>query len=417
MTNPNGTHPQDFDVAIIGGGASGLACGVFCARKNLKTIILEKMPRPGLKLLMTGHGRCNLTNTKIHQTDYLSDSPKNMMKILKGFSSQETISFFDKIGVNTYAEPDGCIYPKTNNAKDILDALIRAYRSYGGQLWLNAPVSHIKKMSEGFSVILPDKTIHTSNVVVATGGRSYSKTGSTGWGYEFAQKTGHPVTPCFPALTPLKFPNWPGTKLSGLSTFCTICYQTTSGKKFLETGSLLFTHFGLSGPAMLNMSRNIARQLREDPNQSGQLHINFLPQYSNVPKETLFLNKNFGNNTLKAFLTQLTLPKRLIDFLLNDARINAATRMSQLTRKQRDLLSITLTQYKITDFSLYGFSKSEITSGGIPLSTVHIPSLESKILPRIYFLGEILDVDGRIGGFNLQWAWASAMAAARSITK
>ncbi len=399
------------DVTIVGGGAAGLLAAIWAARTNpaRRIVILDGAKRIGAKILIAGGGRCNVTNEKVTPQDFCGSSPNAIRKVLGRFPQPQTVEFFDQLGVKLKREPTGKLFPVTDKAKTVLEALLTEIKRLDIEIRLEHRVENVKPVANesgesSFEIAGSWGHLVSHQIVLATGGKSVPKTGSDGHGLELARRLGHTLTPkIIPALVPLQLAsNDPLTQLSGISLPGKLELAETSGKR-LETvqGDLLFTHKGLSGPAVLDMSRHwlIASQQREVC-----LHANWLPEVSshNLQEELLSL----GKRSVRAFLRE-RLPDRLVDHLLFTASVPLEQTGVDLTKVQRKTLANCVSSYPLNITGTLGFKVAEVTAGGVPLSQIDLKTMQSRLVPGLYFCGEICDVDGRIGGFNFQWAWAS----------
>jgi len=369
-----------FDVAVIGAGAAGLMAAIFAGRGGARVVALDGAKRLGAKILISGGGRCNVTHDVVRAADF-NGSRNAIAKILRTFDVPATIAFFAGLGVALKREETGKLFPTTDKARTVLDALLRA--AVGVEI---RTAYKVTKLDRGFVI---NDDLHARKVVLATGGRSVAKTGSDGSGYSLAKSLGHSVTPVFPALVPLVLPDGhPLTALSGLSVDAELAVRSPTGKVLhRERGSMLFTHFGLSGPVVLDISRH---WIASEP---ATLTANLLPEESFESLDAKLLDSP------RAIRQQV--PARLWDLLAP----KDATR-EERRRLIRDLLELPLPVVRDR-----GFDYAEVTAGGVPLSEIDTATMESRVCPGLYLCGEILDVDGKIGGFNFQWAWASGRLA------
>jgi predicted Rossmann fold flavoprotein len=371
---------ENCDVAVVGAGAAGLMAAIFAARGGARVVALDGAKRLGAKIVISGGGRCNVTHDVVHASDF-NGSRNAIAKILRTFDVPATIAFFADLGVTLKREETGKLFPTTDKARTVLDALLRA--AAGVEIRTDYKVN---KVERGFLI---NDDLHARMIVLATGGRSVAKTGSDGSGYSLAKSLGHTVTPLFPGLVPLVLPDGhPLTTLSGLSVEAELAVRSPTGKVLhRERGSMLFTHFGLSGPVVLDVSRHWIA------NQPSTLTANLLPGESFDSLDAKLIDSP------RSIRQQL--PARLWDLL----GPKDATR-EERRRLTRDLLELPLPVVRDR-----GFDYAEVTAGGVPLSEIDTATMESRLCPGLYLCGEILDVDGRIGGYNFQWAWASGRLA------
>lgn len=405
----------NVEIAIIGAGAAGLTAAIFAGQrqpKGTRIALLESAAQPGAKILASGGGRCNVTHQRVTPADYNGSSPNAIKKVLAAFTVEQTLAFFNEIGVPLKLEASGKYFPVSNRAHSVLTALLNAAERAGAHLYTQNRVHSIARDQTGFHIHTNQTTFHARTVILATGGRSLPKTGSDGNGYTLAQTLGHSITPTFPALVPLLLPEHHFLRtLSGVSTLVRLTLRNPNGKTLYTTHNpLLCTHFGISGPAALDISRHWqAAQLQGIP---ATLYSNFLPQHTQQTLEAYLLNSRAPN-----LLTLLTphLPDRLVRALCQHAQIEPTTAPHSLTRTARKTLIAALTDLPLPITGTRGFNYAEVTAGGVPLSELHLNTLQSRYCPGLFLCGEICDVDGRIGGFNFQWAWSSGYLAGTSM--
>ena len=386
--------PEKHDVAVIGAGAAGLMAAIAAARSGTRVVAIDGAKRIGAKILISGGGRCNVTNEAVRADDF-NGSRNAIAKVLRTFSVADTIAFFEELGVPLKREETGKLFPVSNRARDVVDALLRA--AEGIEIITGM---RIETIEPGFVI---NGELRADRVILAAGGRSVPKTGSDGSGYALARALGHTVTKTFPALVPLVVEkgHWI-TEISGVSVDAELAVKSPTGRVLQRhRGSMLFTHFGLSGPVVLDISRHWIA------NQPASLSATFLPgeTFESVDAMLIVAAKRNPHATIASVLR---LPDRLLSRL---APNTALGRLSKDERRRivRDLVDLTLPVVRDR-----GFEYAEVTAGGVPLDEVNVGTMESRICPNLYLCGEILDVDGRIGGFNFQWAWASGRLAGLS---
>lgn len=421
------------DIAIIGCGAAGLMAAIWAGRTAHATggepriVALDGARTLGAKILVAGGGRCNVTHDVVDETAYAGSSPHAIRKVLLRFDVARTVEFFREIGVELNREDTGKLFPVTDEARTVLSALLAAARDAGVELRHPARVVDVARGDTGFQLRLGplgdgagrnDRVIFAQRVILCTGGMALPKSGSDGLGYELARSLGHGVTPhVFPALVPLfvKKGHWLGA-LSGIAVTATLEVRSHSGQKLQSmTGAVLLAHFGLSGPCVLDISRYWI-QARRDAERAGdpppQLLVNWLPGETteSVDREMV----NLRRQSPQAWLTELArgrLPERLAAGIVQHVGIAQGTTGSTMSRSQRRSLAVALTQLAVPISGDRGFTYAEATAGGVPLSEIRLETMESRVCPGLHLCGEILDVDGRIGGYNFQWAWSSGFVA------
>jgi predicted Rossmann fold flavoprotein len=403
-----------YDVIIVGAGAAGLMTAIQAAQGGLRVLLLEGQKKVGAKILMSGGTRCNVTNKGVSEKDFNSERIIYARNILRSFSNADTIVFFKDSGVELVLEPTGKYFPSTHSGKTILDALLRKINSEtNATLLCEHKVRAVGKDNNGFSVQGDHFHYHGKNIVLTTGGLSYPTTGSDGTGYRLAQSFGHSMIETTPALTPLTTQDNDFKSLSGITLEVQLTLAADGKRQFSCRDSFLFTHFGFSGPSALDISRHY---LRAKGNK--QIIANFIPDYDENSLQTHLrkVGSMSPRKTLRGVLIEL-MPQRLADIILKKAGIKGAMPMNQLDKASRGRLIAGCVYYALDVTGVLGYSKAEVTAGGIDWAEINPKTLESKLAPGLFFAGEILDVDGRIGGFNFQWAWASGFTVGQTLIK
>lgn len=402
-------------IIVIGGGAAGIMAAIRASEHSAQVILLEKMPRVGRKLGITGKGRCNLTNSadieafvkNIHNGKFLYSA-------LSNFSAIDTVNFFESLGVKTKIERGGRIFPISDDANEILDALNRKMAILGVEVKNNSPVTEI--LAENKKIVgvkVDEKIFKCDAVILATGGLSYPATGSTGDGFRLARRLGHTITEILPALVPLETEEDFIRDLQGLSLKNVRVKLLSDGKKVAEQfGEMLFTHFGVSGPIILTLSRQAARLLADK--KFVELEINLKPALSFEQLDARILRDfdKFKGKIIKNSLHEL-LPSKLIPIILDLAFIDENKRVDEITAVERRRLVENLRGMLLTVTKTRPISEAIVTSGGISLKEINPKTFESKIISGLYIIGEVLDVDGFTGGYNLQAAWSMGYTAGK----
>jgi predicted Rossmann fold flavoprotein len=402
------------DVVIIGAGAAGLMAGIWAGRSNpnRRVVLLDGASRLGAKILVAGGGRCNVTHDQVDASAYAGSSRNAINKVLKRFDVPPTVQFFEDLGVRLKREETGKLFPVTDSARTVLNALLDETHRY---VSIQHPrrVETVERDEERFVVSGIWGSLTAQKVILATGGRSLPKTGSDGHGYTLVKSLGHTITPrVFPALVPLTLPRDHFLcSLSGVSIWATLDLRSASGKKLERfTNSTLLTHFGLSGPSVLDISRYYIQTQLDDP--GAKLTVNWLP--GETPESVDAALRELGRVTLlRRFGSHM--PERLLRALCAYAGVEAATPGDQISREGRKALARALTELPLPITGNRGFTYAEVTAGGVPLSELRLETMESRLCPGLYLCGEICDVDGRIGGYNFQWAWSSGYVAGISV--
>lgn len=409
-------------IAVVGAGAAGLMTAVWAGRTArarvtaLSILLLDARPAIGAKILMSGGTRCNVTNQEV-KPFHFQGGPSHFVKhVFEAFTPRETLRWFEEIGVRVVLEPGGKYFPATHSAKTVLEALMQETNRVGVVLKTGVRITEIKKEGELFHLKSADGhyAVSARKVVLTTGGLSYPTTGSDGTGYGIAQGLGHKVLQTFPALTPLLTgdPDW--KNLSGISLDVKLSFFRNSKKVCEYRDSLLFTHFGFSGPAALNISRHLASTPTEE---NPRIEASFLPYEDDESLETVFRSgqKIRLKRSARNLLTEeFSLPVRFAETFLEKIGLSEPASIETFSSEHRRRLICSLLHYPLEAQSVFGYQKAEVTAGGVDLREIKVATMESKLVSGLYFAGEILDVDGRIGGFNFQWAWSTGAIAGRS---
>ncbi len=404
---------SDIDIAIIGAGAAGLAAGIFAAETNpnLSILLLDSAKTIGAKILVSGGGRCNVTNQRVNASDFHGNR-KLIDRILRRFDEQTTVRWFDSLGIPLKAETTGKLFPASNKARTVLNGLLRRCETLGVSLMTHHPVRNLTREGEEFLIQHSQGRLRANRVILATGGRSLPKTGSDGSGWELAKRLGHTVTPTYPALVPLLLePSFFHATLSGISHDVTLT-TTIAGKNFdRSTGSLLWTHFGISGPVVLDASRVWVRAAAQG--EAVRLHLHCFPHLSNQDVEKWLIQAaSLPGRKLVPTLLAERLPTRVAHTLASiQEPVLSDTPVNLLSKEARRNLVRTLTNLDLPVIGSRGWNFAEVTAGGVPLEEIAAHSMSSRHVPGLYLIGEMLDCEGRIGGFNFQWAWTTGYLA------
>lgn len=413
---------METDIAIIGAGAAGLAAAIFAgetARASGRTVLLlDGARKPGAKILVSGGGRCNVTNERVTPDDFWGGPRPMIRNVLRAFDNRRTLAWMRELGVELKLEPTGKYFPVTDKARTVLDALLRAVERAGVRTRWDARARAVTPTGDGFRIDVRDVAdpIHARRVVLATGGLSLPKSGSDGWGLDAARRLGHTVVPTTPALAPLllragQSPGGRFADLSGLTMDVRLGLQLPGGKQLEErTGSLLFTHFGISGPAALDLSRHWLRARMDDPEAGAWVTLGH-PDFATVEVAEKWLADQASRHPRRAIATAMgdLYPDRLAR-MIEPTDATFAT----LSRGRRRELATAIARMPLDVEGHRGWAFAETTAGGVELREVDVRTMESRRVPGLYLCGEMLDVDGRIGGFNFQWAWASGYLAGRA---
>ena len=406
-----------WDVIIIGAGAAGLMAAIRAAERGKKTLLLEKNRKPGVKILMSGGTRCNITHATDNRgiVEAYGPTGKFLHSALAAFSVEDTIAFFEANGVPTKVEETGKIFPVSNKASDVLDALLRRLRLSGAELRLDESVLDLRRTSEGFQINTSRRTLIAPKVIVTTGGQSYPGSGTTGDGYRWLTAFGHTIVEPRPALVPLTT-NAPWVQpLRGI-TLPDVKVQILepgAPSEGARRGALLFAHFGLSGPVILDISRIVSGHPHPE---TLILQLDLLPDWRDEKLDEHLRAESLasGKKNLVAILPE-SLPRRLCETILEQSGMPVDRKAAGLRKEERARLVQSLKRLQIPLTGTLGFKKAEVTAGGVALSEVDSRTMQSKRVPGLYIAGEVLDLDGPIGGYNFQAAWSTGWLAGSSV--
>jgi len=411
--------PGSYDLVVVGAGAAGLATAIFARRAApaLSVALLDSARSPGAKILVSGGGRCNVTNATVNDHDFCGGPRPIIRRILRAFPVAETVRFFEALGVRLHEEDGGKLFPDTHRSRDVLAALLCEATSRGVQLILGTRVTAIQRDGSRFLVATSRGPIAAARVVLATGGLSLPKTGSDGSGLALARALGHSVVPTTPALAPLKLDDEADSlhrELSGVAQPAELSVWVDGAVACRVTGPLLWTHFGISGPAPLDVSRHLLRARLDG--RTADLAANFCPGDSFETLEVRWRSLAATQPTTRV-LTALSglVPASVAAALLARLSLDPSTTLAHLAREGRRRLTHALVAWPFRVTESRGYSYAEVTAGGVPLTEIEPASMGSRQCPGLFLVGEILDVDGRIGGFNFQWAWSSAWVAGQAL--
>lgn len=359
-----------------------------------------------------------MTNAVVTERDFWGGPSTIVRRVLRALPVADTVAFFESIGVRLHEEADGKLFPDTNRSRDVLDALLKECARVGATLLADHRVSEVLREGDRFRIVTPGGDVRAGIVVMATGGLSLPKTGSDGGGLEIARRLGHTIVPTTPALTPLVLD--PGdrihARLSGVSLDAELAVWIDGAVAIRLRGSMLWTHFGVSGPVALNASRHLLRAHVD--NRSAFITASFRPghTFEDVDRELVQTVATHPKTSLQTTLAGM-IPASMADALLSEAHIDGLIDMAHVTRDDRRRLARALTEWRLPVTGTRGYAVAEATAGGVPLNEIDPATMQSRVCEGLYLVGEMLDVDGRIGGFNFQWAWSSAFVAARAIAR
>ena len=417
---------EKYDVIIVGAGASGLLAAGKLGESGLKVLLLEKMERAGRKLRITGKGRCNITNDA-PMSDFIKKVHPNgrfLKNAFSNFFSNEMVELLNNHGVKTIVERGGRIFPASEKAVDVVDALIRITKKNHVVTKYKTRVSSLQ-IEDNKLIGIEAKSItndeiklyYSDNVILASGGMAYPATGSSGEGYKLAKDVGHTIIPVRPALVPLETKGNIAQMLQGLSLKNSKAIVWVNDKKIQEDfGELLFTHFGLSGPIILSLSRFVVDEI--DKKNKVEISIDLKPALDDKKLDNRLLRDidEHGKMMIKS-LFRKWLPGKMIDAFLEITEIDGEKEAHQISAADRKKIRLLMKDLRFEIKSYRPFKEAIITAGGIPTKEISSKTMESKIINNLYFAGEIIDVDGDTGGYNLQIAFSTGWLAAESIIK
>lgn len=407
-------------VAIVGAGAAGLAAAITAGDRargeaERSIVLLDGASRLGAKILVSGGGRCNVTHDTITPNDYFGNR-RIIKNVLAAFSPEDAVEWFASMGVTLKREDTGKLFPVTDTAKTVLTALVTRARTLGVTIRTGHRVTCLEQSADtGFVLEHNHGALQARHVILATGGRSIPRSGSDGLGYSLAHRLGHSVTTTVPALVPLVLDDHMfHHSLSGLSQEVMLTTTVNGTTVDARTGSLLWTHFGISGPVVMDASRfwTLAHVGGDD----ALVYANFLPGQTQEQARAWFLYEA-SHHPRRSLANALALrvPERFAEALCRHVECPSQQAIAQVCRADRERLIAALTKLTLPIERDRGWNYAEVTAGGVPLEEIDYRTMESKLVPGLYVIGEMLDCDGRIGGFNFQWAWATGFLAGRAV--
>lgn len=402
-------------VIIVGGGASGMLAAIAASRQGAEVTILERNPRIGKKILATGNGRCNFTNINTEIGCFHGNNPKFAYSALSIFGPWETINFFEKLGIAHKVEEFGKVFPMSDQASSVLDVLLYELKEIGVSIVCNAYVTKIIHQNGRFEIGLENGTrFEGESVILSTGGKAMPSTGSDGNGFELAGKLGHTIVDIFPGLVQLKLEGSFFKQIEGVKFVGTAEILDNNKSVAKDRGDILFANYGVSGPPILQISRKAGELLQQ--NKEAILKITIMDQNSKEELKRL-LAARFANSSRKTVEFSLVglVNKRLIPVLLKQAGIKDL-RLPAANLSNRDCERITniLTDWRFRVRGTKSWPSAQVTAGGVDTKEIIPNTMESKIIKGLFFAGEIIDIDGQCGGFNLQWAWSSGLVAGQN---
>ncbi len=401
---------EKYDVAVIGGGPAGMIAAGKAAELGARVILIEKNHSLGKKLLVTGGGRCNFTNAESDVRKlvrHYGDSGKYLISAFYHFGVTETLDFFRKLGIKAKIEKDGRIFPSTDSASSFLQALLKYLEDNSVAVAKGAIIKDFKIDKAGLARLdVGSKDIMAKKVIIATGGIACPSTGSNGDFFQFLKRMGHNIVPTKPALVPLKVKEKFCRRLSGLG-FNNVELHFS---KIKQRGDFLFTHFGISGPAVLNLSEHL---------QPGdEITVDLFPEkdIDTLSKELQSIIDESPNKNVENVFNKI-LPERFVEVLLYNLHLDAKKKANGFSREDRKVFAIGLKNIKLHVTGNLGYEQAMYSRGGIDLSEINLRKMQSKIMPQIYFVGDILDVSRECGGFSLQLCWTTGFIAGESVVE
>ncbi len=409
-----------FDVAVVGAGPAGMMAAGIAAESGAKVILIEKNKQLGRKLLLTGKGRCNITNAEFNLRELVKNYGKNGNFLFHAFSvfgPKDVISFFEKLGLKTKIERGKRVFPASDRSQDVLRALVNYLIKNKVDIIYDSGVVKVSCQNRKIKkLILKEGEVIAKNYIFCTGGKSYPLTGSTGDGFKWASNLGHCIKDLSPALVPIKIKEKWIKELQGLSLKNVEISVFQKGKKEKsEFGECIFTHFGISGPIVLDISKKVGELLK---NGEVKLSFDLKPalDFATLDKRIQGDFKKYQNKSFKNCLVDL-LPNKMIPVIVKLSNINTEKKVNTVTKEERFNLVKLLKNLEMTAFELCGFDSAIVTSGGISIEEIDHKTMKSKVIDNLFFAGEIIDVDGPTGGFNLQICWSTGHLAGENATK
>jgi predicted Rossmann fold flavoprotein len=409
-----------YDVAVIGGGPAGMIAAGRAGELGSRVVLIEKNQGLGAKLLITGKGRCNITNKRGNLREVIEKFGKNGNFLFSSFSKfgvREIINFFESRGVKIKVERGGRIFPLSDKSRDVLNALIDYLKKSQVEVRTNSRVKNVMKKGDKIEKIIlaNDEEIIADNFIICTGGKSYPSTGSTGDGYRWVKKIGHTVENLSPSLVPIITEEKYVKDLEGLS-LKNVEISIYKGNKKINSrfGEAIFTADGMSGPIIIDMSKEINKEL---PSKI-RIQIDFKPALDFIKLDKR-IQRDFKKSSNKLFKNSLgeLLPRKLIPVIIKLSEIDANKEVNSITKEERKKLLHLLKEFSLKIKNIDGFKKAIITTGGVKLEEVDHKTMKSKLIDNLYFAGEILDIDGPTGGYNLQICWTTGYIAGESVSQ
>lgn len=408
---------KKYDIAIVGGGAAGMMAAIVSAKSGKKVVLIEKNATLGRKILATGNGRCNLTNRNATLDHYHGATPDFIQNVLAQFSSEQTIKYFQNIGLILKEEDNGRIFPRTNQSSSVVNLLKHKLFENKVDLAMDTEIKQIEKIN-GHSFRLTASTgevIESEKLIITTGGKASFFLGSSGDGYFFATNFGHKIVPIAASLVPVETVEKWSKDVQGVKVEAKVSLCVDGSQISERTGDLLFTHYGLSGPAIMSQSRAIGRS---SDKSKIEFRVDLFPELQAKELDGLVaanFEKNGKQNVKNALLG--ILPESIIGLILKLAKIDPTRKAAEVSKVARLEAIKLMKELVFTVSALRPIKEAQVTSGGVLSNEINPETMESKIVKNLYFAGEVIDVDGDSGGYNLQWAWSSGFVAGQNSSK
>lgn len=404
-----------YDVAIIGAGPAGIMAAITAARNGAKVVLIEKNPEIGRKILATGNGRCNITNRLAKVENYHGSNSEFIDSVLKSFDQHKTINFFEDLGLILKEEDRGRMFPRTNQATSVVEILAHELQRLNADVRLNSEVKKIENVANWKITLSNGSIVESEKLILTTGGRAAHQFGSSGDGLFWMKNLGHTVEDVYAALVPLEAKEEWVREIQGLKVEAEASFFVNDKIVSKKSGDLIFTHFGLSGPAIMSQARYIAPFVE---NHDVKVELDFIPdQSSHDLDETVAKIFNAsGAKSVKNALVGLV-PAKLIPVILRQAQVDENKNAAEISKVKRAEIVSSLKSLRLSISKLRPLKEAQVTRGGISTDEIDPNTLESKKINKLYFAGEIMDVDGDSGGFNLQWAWSSGYLTGLSVSK
>ncbi|MCA9385060.1 NAD(P)/FAD-dependent oxidoreductase [Candidatus Dojkabacteria bacterium] len=414
-----------MEIGIIGGGAAGIMAAIVSKRSAhfSNVTLIEKNEQIGKKILVCGAGRCNLTNRKIKPDRYYGAPKQFIGTVLNQFGSEQIIDFFENLGIEVYEEEKngkrkGKIFPVTNQAATIVELLESELKRLGVTVLTETEVKTLEydSSTEKFVVETTERELNFDKCILAAGGKTYPNLGATGIGYELAKKFGHTIIEPVPSAIPLRVDHWLMPRLSGVRITAEVTSIIDGEEVHSDTDEIMFTKFGITGPAILNISREISVHINRENKQNARMRVNVFPGKSFDEVFSLFQDRWFARPDQEVLFSLYgILPNKFSQTILQFLRIEPTRHNELLTTEEKKQIVQVLQSLEVEVEATRTWNEGEFTAGGVFVKEIHPQTMESKIIPNLFLAGEVVNIDGDVGGFNLSWAWASGYVAGEAV--